>query len=261
MSHLEKSTRRIKTMIMRTVITNKQYFQGVLQLPNTDSSPHPHCPRRWVLWFTESQTSVIVTGLNSQALTPNPIFSLKCLLKKKFLSHQPAHLGHLKTSSKNSPGQHHAFSKNKHLQKETKSNENQILIASGFSSGVASLSSFSLFHVKSYNCQGELWAFQRWSRDMSLGKATFKQRWSPSSLYQGQVHIHALTFCFTEFKVSETVKDHFCITFSYPAAASIAKWNTWNTKSLWILSPKMECTFWGYQFIQDHKTTLGKKNP
>lgn len=155
MSHWEeKSTRRIKTMIMRTVITNKQYFQGVLQLPNTDSSPGPHCPRRWVLWFTESQTtSITVTGLNSQALTPNPIFSLKCLLKKRFLSHQPAHLGHPKTSNKNSPGQYHAFSKNKHLQTETKSNENQRLMASGFSSVVASLSSFSLFHGKNYNCQ------------------------------------------------------------------------------------------------------------
>ena len=67
---------------------------------------------------------------------------------------------------------------------------------------------------------------------MSLGKATFKERCSPSSLYQGQVHIHALTFYVTEFKVSETVKDHFCITFSYHSAASIAKLNTWNTKSL-----------------------------
>ena len=178
-----------------------------------------------------------MTGLNSQAHTPNPVFSLKCLLKKRLLSHQPVHLGHLKTSSKNSPGQHHAFSKSKHLQTETKSNENQRLMASGFSSVVARLSSFSIFHGKSYNCQGELWAFQWWSRDMSLGKATFKERCSPSSLYQ--VHIHVFTFYFTEFKVSETIKDHFCITFSYPSAASIAKLNMWNVKSLWILSPTM----------------------
>lgn len=202
-------------------------------------------PRRWLLWFTESQTaSITAIGLNSQALTPNPIFSLKCLLKKRFLSHQPAHLGHLKTSNKNSPGQHHAFSKNKHLQTETKSNENQRLTASGFSSVVASLSSFSLFHGKSYNWQGELWAFQWWSRDMSLGKAAFKERCSPSSLYQGQVHIHAFTFYFTEFKVSETMKDLFCIAFSYPSAASIAKLNTWNIKSLWILSATMELSMY-----------------
>lgn len=47
-------------------------------------------------------------------------------------------------------------------------------MASGFSSAITSLHSFSLFHVKSYTPKGELWAFQWWSRDGGLGNETFR---------------------------------------------------------------------------------------
>lgn len=82
-------------------LTNIFKMFGNFQTPD---SLGPHCPKRWALWLVENYTSIMVAGLNSQALTSNPIISLKCSLKKKLLSHQPPHVDHLKTSSRNSPG-------------------------------------------------------------------------------------------------------------------------------------------------------------
>lgn len=76
----------------------------------------------------------------------SPFFFLKCFIKERCLSHQPAHLDCLKAPSRNLPGQHYVFSKSNLLQTETKNNENQVPVASGFSSLVdGSKSWFFLF--------------------------------------------------------------------------------------------------------------------
>lgn len=63
---------------------------------------------------------------------------------------------------------------------------------------------------------------------MSLGNATFSFLPSTNAKYT----VMLLHFVHFEFKVNETIKDQFCILLSYPPAASIAKLNMWNIKSL-----------------------------
>lgn len=109
--------------------------------------------------FCDSQqtTSITVTGLNSQALTPNPIFSLKCLLKDFCLISQL--IWATQNLKQKFPRSVSSFSKNKHLQTGNQKRESQETVSCSFSSVVASLSSFSLFHGKNYNCQGSCGLF------------------------------------------------------------------------------------------------------
>lgn len=244
-------------------MASNQCFQHVLQfITKCQTHLGPHPPGRWVLWLVESHTSLMMTGVNSLVQTSNPHLLPKILLQDFTDVCLISHLiwVHWKPQAEIFQLSINVFSKRQRLPTETNTMKTKYkwLLASGFSSMVASLSSFLLF----------LWGVAGFLRvkqsDMSLGNEAFRNYIVRPS-FSGRkcyVHIHVLKFYFTECKVIETKKGQFGNELFLPSCCTIEVCilGASTLSDSCLQQENRVCTFWGHQFIQDDETTLEKNS-